>query len=832
MFRAAGTRLTAFAFAAGAAVLAAEVVWSRSLLVLLGGSVDASAAVLSAVMAGFALGSGYFGRLGRSPHATRILRTAVLLAAASSLLPAVLADPLRSSWPSILSLGLPPAAARAASGFLLVFPSCFFAGGALPLMSSLAEAMGGGTERASGLYAANSAGSALGGLAAGFVLLEAIGSSSTLLLSAAMLAACAFLVPSVPARADARERAAGAPGGTGLVCVLYGASGAIALAWECVWARQLTYLLGNSTYAFCLMSSAALGGMALGAWAGRGLWRNLPPLASFGAVEAALASCALLPLACTAILPASGLAGLRIPVLRDLAWNGAALLSMIPATAFMGATFPAALRAAVRPGSLGPSVGRLAMANGLGAAAGPFLASRLLFPLSGVTASASVLAVGGAGLAAAAGLASGRRRTALAGALPLLLAASAPILFRAPGSRPPSGDLELRMFDEDRTATVAVFGREWDGYLSLRINGVEEVPIDQASLEAFYLLGNLPWGYDPGARSALVIAYGAGMTAGALLSHPLDTLVCVELCPAVVRASQLFSAYNGRPDLDSRFHLVGDDGRNFVAGSSRPYDLIVCDATHPGSADSWVLYTREFYEDVLSRLAPGGVAAQWVPLHSLPLEDFRRIINTWSTVFPYCALHLAGGRHAVLIGSGSPLELHSAALFDTPRAASMLRSVAYDPGEPERLSAVASDDELRRPDIAASGLNTDDRAPCQFIRRRAPRDPQVTIAPDASFALSLGGLADELFYGQLLYWQTDLPGAVRAFRQAGGSALARRWLAVSLTTAAERLEAGGDPEGALTLLSEAIAADPSWPRASDLEGLVRGELPGGAPASR
>jgi spermidine synthase len=828
MNAASSRRLTFFAFAAGTAVLAAEVVWSRSLLVLLGGSVDASAAVLTAVMAGFALGSGCFGRRSARSDPSRMLRAITLLAAAASLLPVALAGPLRSIWPSLISSGAPPALSRAAAGFVLVFPSCFLAGGMLPLLAAMADSTGADSRRVSALYALNSAGSALGGLLAGFIALEAFGAFATLLLSALVLGASALLVPS-GAKPSPRVDQHAPPGWT--ILFLYAISGAFALAWECVWSRQLTFLLGNSTYAFCLMSSAALAGMAAGACVGRNLWRSFPPLSVFALVEALLAASALLPLVCTSFLPELiRLSGIRSQALRDLAWNGSALLSMLPASICMGATFTAALRSAARPGTLGPDVGRLAMANGLGAASGPFLATRILFPVAGVTIASSLLALGGAGIVLVSAFASGRKRFAAAALLPVLLAAAGAMLFRAPGSSPPGGDMKLLLFEEDRTATVSVFGREWDGYLSLRINGVEEVPIDQASLEAFYLLGHLPWGYNPDARSALVIAFGGGTTAGALLSHPLDTLVCVELCPAVVDASSLFASYNGRPDLDPRFSLVEDDGRNYVAGSSGSFDLIVCDATHPGSADSWVLYTREFYSDVLSRLAAGGVAAQWVPLHSLPLEDFRTILNTWSSVFPYCSLHLAGGRHAILIGSGSELELRPASLFDTPEAAGMMESIGYRSGESHLLLPAASGEALRRSDIAASGLNTDDHAPCQFIRRRAPRDPQATIAPGAALSLSLGGLAGEFFSGQLLYWQADLPGAVRAFRLAGSSALARRWLAVSLTTAAEQLATGGRGPEALPLLDEAMEADGSWLRAGALERLIMQELPGAEPA--
>jgi hypothetical protein len=283
----------------------------------------------------------------------------------------------------------------------------------------------------------------------------------------------------------------------------------------------------------------------------------------------------------------------------------------------------------------------------------------------------------------------------------------------------------------------------------------------------------------------------------------------------VLLAAPLFEAENNRPDLDPRFALVEDDGRNYVAGCDRTWDIIVCDATHPGSADSWVLYTREFYGDVLARLSPGGVAAQWLPLHQLPPSDMGDILATWSGVFPHAAFHLAGGRHIIMIGSMDPLELDIGAMFDTPAARDMLNAAAFRESEPEWLEPAATDRDLYGL-ARLSTINTDDRAGCQFIRRRAPSDPQATIPPCAALLLSLGGGGGALRNSQMLYWMGRLPEAALEVRNAHPSAMARRWLAVYLTTAAEQLALAGDSAGARDLALQARDADGSWSRPVDL----------------
>lgn len=811
--RRAGT--TAFSFAAGAALLSAEVTWSRTLLVLVGGSVDASASVLSSVMLGLALGSGLFGRMaGRAARPDRLLRALAAASGAASLLPVVLASPLSGLYPALLTGPAPQWMVRAILSAALLIPPSALAGGLIPVLAAVVAPSGGGRE-ISRLYAWNSAGASLGGLTAGLVLLEALGARLTLAASAVLMAASSLFVRGREAFVHSGETTGRPPGA--LLCILYAAGGATALAWEAVWARQLTFLLGNSTYAFALMGGAVLAGMSAGGFAGRRLaGRAAAPLGAFAAVESLLALAGLLPLGAVLLLPglpsSLGLGGAPAAAAHHML----ALLSIVPAAACMGATFPLVVAAGARPGSLGPDVGVLSMANAVGAGLGPFLATRLVFPLAGVTGGAALLAALGGAVALTAAAAS-RRRSAAPPAI--LLPASAVLIALSadpPGSAPPSGDLDLLFFEEDRTATVAVFGREWDGYRSLRINGVEEVPLDQPSLEAFNLLGHLPWAYNRNARDVLVVALGGGITAGAVLTHPIDTLVCAEICPAVVLASPIFEEENGRPELDPRFTLVGDDGRNFVAGSSRRWDIIICDATHPGSSDSWVLYTREFYSDLLEHLSDGGVAAQWLPLHQLPVADLQRILATWAAAFPHRAVHLAGGRHAVLVGSAKPLELDAARMFDTPEARRMLAECAFTPDDGSYLEPLATDWDTGFGAPGPAGLNTDDRAPCQFIRRRVPADPQATIAPGAATLFAMSGRSDALRRSQMIYWSGDPAGAVEEISGTPSTPLSRRWLALYLCTGAEQAMMAGMAEEAAVLAGRALSADGTWDRPARL----------------
>ncbi len=801
--------LWVFALLSGVGVLMAQITWNRMLLLIAGGSVDSTAVVLSAFMLGLGLGGKVFGGFAqRSSRPLGILKLAAVGTALASLLPLLLEPMMESVYPLFYSSGL-QFPARFLTAVLMVFPAAFCAGGIIPAASRLVQGPR-GRSAASGLYGLNSLGSAIGGFLAGFVLLEAVGTAPTLVTGAVLLVAGLAFVKG--GRVEPDPVVKGVPPGA-FYLAIYAVGGCLALGYETVWSRQLTFVLGNSTYAFSTMGIMVLLGIGLGGWFGRNLAQRVRnPLALFGTVHVLLAVSSVLPLS------ALGSFGAVAAVTGGAGWAAgtaggflAAFLYMLPSTFLMGVTFPVMLSVCARENRLGEDVGKLSLANCAGAAVGPLLATRFLFLHFGVTNTAMLLAFG----SVLTGMACFVRARRFSG-LPAGFAAAAAVYFlvltsRPPGSEPPRG-MDLLYFSEDRTATVAVFGREWDGYRSLRINGVEEVPIDQPSLEAFYMLGHLPWGYNPGARTALAVALGGGITSGALLTHPIQSLTCVEICPGVAEALPFFALENRRPDLDPRFTLVGDDGRNYLLGMRDTYDLIVCDATHPGSSESWLLYTREFYSLVLSGLATRGIAAQWVPLHQLPPGEFHRILSTWALVFPYSAAHLAGGRHVILIGSPDSLVLSVESMFESGEAAEQLGSVAFSPREPMYLQPILDSDGMREAQAAGPAPNTDHRAYCQFIRRKAPDDPQATITPNVALLFSFSSLSpDPVQMSQMVYWGGSIPDAYSLLDGVYGM-MASRWRSVALTSAAEVLYDGGSLTEAARFAGRAAAADPLWPR--------------------
>jgi spermidine synthase len=182
------------AFASGAATFGVEVLWTRSLALVIGSSVYAFSLVLLAVLLGLALGSAIYGRWrSRILHPARL--TGVLFALAGL---AVLAGQwaigrLPIAWLVALEL-LPVSFELHQLGFLALafatlLPVTVALGLTFPLLLHLSSGAQQNPQRAAGrLYAWNTTGAIAGALAADLVLVPRLGVQAPYLVFAAILA--------------------------------------------------------------------------------------------------------------------------------------------------------------------------------------------------------------------------------------------------------------------------------------------------------------------------------------------------------------------------------------------------------------------------------------------------------------------------------------------------------------------------------------------------------------------------------------------------------------------------------------------------------------------
>jgi spermidine synthase len=745
-------------FLSGACTLIYQVVWARMLIVVFGVSVYAVSTVLTVFMAGLALGSIYFGRLVDRKGARNGLFLYALLELGIGLFALIFPsiqsgiDELYTALYQMLE-GSPLIflAARFAITFLVLIVPTTLMGATLPVLCKFAveriDRVGWDIGR---LYAVNTLGAAVGSFIAAFVLIEAIGVAATIYAAAAinlLIAAAAWglargnSASQLPAPASIDEVVVAPPVALQqpaadsrlrtLVLVAFGISGFVALGYEVVWTRLLSIVLQSATaQTLSTILISFLFGLAAGGAVGARLadrWRDL--LLIFAVIELLLGLFGLISVYALGAVPVLWIGAVKTTWLGNVSrLFGAAFLVMSIPTFLMGLLFPVVGRLYVTGlPDLGRRIGNIYGVNTAGAIFGAFAAGFILIPAVGTQGSIDVLAwmnvVLGVGLLLANTTVRARSKAytiAAFGVVVIVLNALMPgdmvKQLIGWGERPGT----VVHFDEDAGGTVSV--HDYDGGIRvLKVNGGSEVPTTFASLQTFRLLGTLPLVLHPEPDDVLVIAFGGGITLSSVERQHPRHIDCVEVVPAVVAAAANFAQHNNR--IFERFdqphlNVIIDDGRNHVLRTSERYDVIISDATHPGTADSWVLYTEEFYEQCQSKLQPGGTMAQWLPLHGLTVRDFKMILRTFRQVYPHSTLWLTEV-YALMLGTSERMQIDHGQLqrrLRAPGARASLEDVFL--GEvPDFLSTLVLDEDGMGQFTGAGLTNTDDRPYISFSDR-------------------------------------------------------------------------------------------------------------------
>ncbi len=418
-------------FLSGLSSLIYQVVWTRELVLVFGGTTFATSTVLAIFMGGLALGSYLAGRYtDRIERPLRIygilegiiggwaLIAPILFAAVTP----VYAVVWQHTHASLLALSL---LRFAASCLILLVPTTCM-GATLPILAkfvtSALETVG---KQVGRLYALNTFGAICGALLGGFILLPQCGLTLATIIAAAinfLLTATAMLqkqqkqLPNEsnelnesddlkeleaakPSTAPAGNRQDSAAGGTAItsrlslaakiVMTAFAASGAVAMIYEVCWTRALLMIIGSSTYAFTVMLSTFLIGIFLGSIViSRYADKAKSPIFWFAILQMTLGVVSLICIRLFDRVPFWNLVinqhFMRSVTVNMLVRFLLAGVVLIPITTCLGAIFPVVVRVCtVSLATVGRSIGTLYAANTVGAIVGAFGAGFVLLPLFG-----------------------------------------------------------------------------------------------------------------------------------------------------------------------------------------------------------------------------------------------------------------------------------------------------------------------------------------------------------------------------------------------------------------------------------------------------------------
>lgn len=759
-----GRLLLPLFFLSGGAALIYQMIWQRVLTLFSGADVHSVTLIVAAFMAGLGFGSLAGGHLADRLG----LRQRFLAFAAAELGVAAFALVSLRLYYGLLFRRLGeqpwPFAVVALALFLTLLVPTFLMGLSLPLLASTIGPTGKRPEDWVGqLYGFNTLGAATGALVAVWYLARFHGFEVSVNVAAALNGLCALgalllarrVQDGPPARSESlpEEPVARLPGGLGFggYLALFALSGFVALSLEIVWFRLLGIMLKSNAFTFATLLCVYLLGVGGGALLGsRRARSSRRPAGTFLLIQALVPVCAVLALAAL-VAGLQGwppLSGLRqylggyetldlrrtLPALAaGLAWQPLApeqaplvrtflqlylllplLLFGIP-TLLMGLAFPFLQKAAqTDPSALGWRVGALQAANIVGCTVGSLLTGLGLLAWLGTAGTLRLLVACGIAfglLWAGYALKQARRQALAGGALLLLLQVTALVL------SPDGGRLWAALHGADPGDVL--FGEDGSGLSLLRFEPQERRTVVFAgglgqSLLPYggehTLLGALPVLLHPSPRRVLIVGLGSGDTlfaAGA--RRETESLTCVEIVapqlPTLRRLAALREDAGLRSLLeDTRVRHVVGDGRVFLMRSPVRYDVIEADALRPTSAWAGALYSREYFELLRARLAPGGYAVSWGPT--------PRVEQTFRAVFPHV---LEIGQ--MLVGSEGALP------YDLVR----LRARLEEPFTRERFAHARVDlprllDELLARSAVSSASATPWRAGADLDTDLYPRD--------------------------------------------------------------------------------------------------------------
>ncbi len=688
-------------FCSGATALVYEVVWSKYLALMFGSTIQAQTIVLATFMGGLALGNHVFGKradLLRHPlPAYGYIELAIGLYAFFFQQIYAGADDIfvrvGTAWfthPTLLLL-----LKGTLSSGLLILPT-FLMGGTLPLLAAwLQKRFDDAGRRSARFYSTNSLGAVFGAGLAGFWLVRNWGMVSSL-----QLAACANFFIGIAAIYVGRqeelmtlaptagpEPAIAAPSAAArrrlfMAMLTVAFTGASSMGLEVLASRCLALIFGGSLQSFAIVLMAFILGIGIGsgviASAKTQLVRQERMIIGLLLGASMLIGLFVINIEGWTVLYGKARSGLAAtPVGYDYHELLLGLISIstigLPA-AMIGAVLPLWIRLLSEDhASLASQVGKLLTVNTLGGVVGVLVTGFVLMPGIGLRASIAAIAIGLAGFAVAGAWLAKNSAGILTG-LVLMFGLVWTAIQGDDGWRHVLGsgifrlrtpDITSAVFDQRRKlikilyyedapdATVSVetgVKKLEKEEIVLRINGKPDAS-SQGDLSTQYLLGHLPIMARPQSKNVFILGFGSGITAGAVLGHPVEKVTVAENCRPILRAAKFFEPWNRGALTNSRTRICNDDARTVLKLSPDIYDVIISEPSNPWVAGIGSVFSSEFYELCASRLADGGVMAQWFHIYEMHDGIVNLVLRTFQSVFPFLEIWDSESGDIILLGS-------------------------------------------------------------------------------------------------------------------------------------------------------------------------------------
>jgi spermidine synthase len=218
---------------------------------------------------------------------------------------------------------------------------------------------------------------------------------------------------------------------------------------------------------------------------------------------------------------------------------------------------------------------------------------------------------------------------------------------------------------EGRNVSVAVTKTK-AGHKSFHGAGKVQASTEPPDMRLQRMLGHLSALLHQKPEKVLVVACGAGVTAGTFVLHPdVQRMVICDIEPLVptivtpMFGKENYHVVDGIAEQNphtvngKEVEVVYDDGRHFIRTTKEKFDIITSDPIDPWVKGCAALNTVEYYQMCKDHLNPGGVMSLWIPLYECNEDTAKSLIATFFKVFP----------HGIFWSNENNTQAHDGVLF-------------------------------------------------------------------------------------------------------------------------------------------------------------------------
>ena len=686
-------------FLSGVTALMYQVIWIRKFGLVFGFHVFSISTVLTAFMAGLAIGSLWFGKLiDRKKNPLKVFFWLEIGIGLFALLFPVLFDGLTRLYAQIAqNLYIEQyyiQLIRFFLSFLFLLIPTILMGGTLPvIIKYVIRDLSRFGDQVSGLYSINNLGAVTGCFIAGFILVINIGLTASLYAGAFLNLLNAAIVywlykkydytytgetkPSATASQKPANKQTQLPRYAVKIALwVFAIEGFTTLAYEVLWTRVLVgFSYDKTTYFYTTILISFIFGLSFG---------SLLIKKYVDRIKDLLGILIIIQVFIGITTAASLIFFSKIaPVLiqqRDLfsTWMETSgkeyfiffLILSVPTT-LMGMTYPVVSKIySDNIKSMGKKMGKIGFLDTVGSILGSFVAGFILIPFIGVVKSMMLvifinLALGLLVLLFHPGYSLFKKSRMI-----LVIAAGAflVIFFKPVNSYFSWWDrLELKdswfgnhyeemlFYDEGEDATVMILRYPDEHKRSLMINGHNTAYTSKRDLSVNRQLGYMPYILHPDPENAMVVGFGLGVTAYSLTVPDIKEVDVAEICPGVIKGAPVFAQWNHNVQHHPKVTVFNEDGRSILFMTDKKYDIITSNAIHPRLNNN--VYTKDYYEICLDKLSEDGVFCQWIPQNWMSETEYKSLIKAFTEAFPHVSLWYVNEYSTMAVGTHQPLNV-------------------------------------------------------------------------------------------------------------------------------------------------------------------------------